>query len=168
MFPVALRDLPSEPVLREAPTHGPVDLGTVAVQAGLVIHPGPTVGYRLTDGQGVLAYLPDHEPALGIRSFPESQEWVSGTELAAGADVLIHDAQYTDSEYAWRVGWGHSTLGHAVALANVAGVRRLITFHHDPSHDDEVLDAMVHDAVAMDGAELIGGREGLELDTNLV
>jgi phosphoribosyl 1,2-cyclic phosphodiesterase len=165
LFPVALRDLPSEPKVHEAPVDGPFELGTVAVRAGLVIHPGPTVGFRLTDGRGALAYLPDHEPALGSRTIPDSPEWVSGTELAAGAEVLIHDAQYTDSEYASRVGWGHSTLGHAVALANIAGVRRLITFHHDPGHDDEMLDAMVREVSAIDGVEVIGGREGLELDT---
>jgi phosphoribosyl 1,2-cyclic phosphodiesterase len=165
LFPVALRDLRSELKLHEAPMDGPFELGTVAVRAGLVIHPGPTVGFRLTDGRRALAYLPDHEPALGSRSIPKSQEWVSGTELAAGAEVLIHDAQYTDSEYASRVGWGHSTIGHAVALANIAGVRRLITFHHDPGHDDEMLDAMVREAPAIDGVEVIGGREGLELDT---
>jgi phosphoribosyl 1,2-cyclic phosphodiesterase len=168
LFPVALRDLPSEPEIHDAPTDGPVQLGALSVRAGLVIHPGPTVGYRLSDGPGALAYLPDHEPALGSPTMSEPREWVSGTDLAAGADVLIHDSQYTDSEYASRVGWGHSTPGHAVRLASIAGVRRLVTFHHDPGHDDETLDAMVREAAARDGVEVLGGREGLVLETNVV
>jgi phosphoribosyl 1,2-cyclic phosphodiesterase len=165
LFPIALRDLPSEPDIREALPDRSFELGTVAVRAGLVIHPGPTVGYRLTDGQSVVAYLPDHEPALGSRVLLEERDWVSGIELAAGADVLIHDAQYTDLEYPVRTGWGHSTFAHAVALAELAGVRRLVTFHHDPSHDDAMLDAMAREAPTVTGIEVIGGREGLALET---
>jgi ribonuclease BN (tRNA processing enzyme) len=79
--------------------------------------------------------------------------------------VLIHDAQYTDPEYERRVGWGHSTLAQAMSFADLAGVRRLVTFHHDPGHDDAMLDGMLRGARTMDGVEMIGGREGLELDT---
>jgi phosphoribosyl 1,2-cyclic phosphodiesterase len=165
LFPIALRDLPSEPEIHEAIPDRSFELRTIAVRAGLVIHPGPTVGYRLADGQSVVAYLPDHEPALGTRAFPDERDWVSGTELAAGADVLIHDAQYTDLEYASRAGWGHSTLAHATALAELVGVRRLVTFHHDPSHDDAMLESMVREAPTVKGIEMIGGREGLILET---
>jgi phosphoribosyl 1,2-cyclic phosphodiesterase len=164
LFPVGLRDLPSEPALHEVVPGELVELGAVAVRADLVLHPGPTVGYRLATRQGVVAYLPDHEPALGSRAFPDSRDWVSGTELAAGADVLIHDAQYTDREYQERAGWGHSTLAHALSFAHLAGVRRLVTFHHDPGHGDAMLDEMLRVAPTIDGIEVIGGREGLEFD----
>ena len=128
-----------------------------------MIHPGPTVGYRISGPDGVLAYIPDHEPALGAPSFPLSPEWTSGHELAAGADLLIHDAQYTEEEYASRVGWGHSSIEQTWAFATQAQAKRLVTFHHDPSHDDDELDAIISDLDTRDGPEVIGGREGLEL-----
>ena len=65
-----------------------------------------------------------------------------------GADLLIHDAQYDDREYAARVGWGHSTVSRAVEFAALARVGRLALFHHDPGHDDAMLDTLVAEAVA--------------------
>lgn len=162
LFPVALRDLASDPVLHDVPTDEPFELGRLKVTAGLVIHPGPTVGYRISDGRTTLSYLPDHEPALGSRDFPEAALWTSGFALAAGADLLIHDAQYTEAEYAERVGWGHSTLGHATEFAAATKVRRLATFHHDPTHDDATIDELLEsvDAGRMD---VFGAREGQEV-----
>jgi ribonuclease BN (tRNA processing enzyme) len=136
-----LRDLPCALTLHDVPL-GTFELPGLEVRAALVCHPGPTVGYRLTDSRGTLAYISDHEPALGVRRFPESPRWTSGYDLAAGADLLIHDAQYADEDYEAHVGWGHSSLGHAVAFAELAGVPRLIAFHHDPGNDDHRLDTM--------------------------
>jgi ribonuclease BN (tRNA processing enzyme) len=140
LFPVRLRDLPCHLELHDVPL-GTFDLPGMEVTSALVCHPGPTVGYRLDDGNGVLTYLPDHEPALGVRRFPEAPSWTSGYELAAGADVLLHDAQYDTDEYAGRLGWGHSTIDQALAFAEEAGVHELVAFHHDPAHDDRHLDA---------------------------
>src|SRR6185369_17828988 len=91
----------------------------------------------------------DHEPALGMRKgrWP-APDWISGYDLAVNADLLIHDAQYTDEEYENCVGWGHSSYRHAFAFAALAGVKRLVPFHHDPSHDDATLDRLLADAVA--------------------
>jgi ribonuclease BN (tRNA processing enzyme) len=139
LFPVTLRDLPSRLTLHDAP-RGTFELPGVVVTAGFVCHPGPTLGYRLDNGSGVLAYLPDHEPALGAGAVTGPAEWTSGFDLAANADVLVHDAQYFDDEYAGRVGWGHSSISQAIALAELAGAARLIAFHHDPDHDDDALD----------------------------
>jgi ribonuclease BN (tRNA processing enzyme) len=146
LFPVRLRDLPCRLSLHDVPL-GSFDLPGLTVSAGLVCHPGPTVGYRLDDGTGSLAYLPDHEPALGARRFPDRPEWTSGQKLAAGVDVLIHDAQYDEQEYADRVGWGHSSIVQALALARAAGAHRLVPFHHDPAHDDGVLDSLYRRAI---------------------
>ena len=63
--------------------------------------------------------------------------------LARGVDVLIHDGQYTDDEYRQRVGWGHSSIAHAVQLADLAGVRELVLIHHDPDHSDSLIDDLV-------------------------
>ena len=110
-----------------------------------------------------MAYVPDHEPALAAGSRPVDPEWTSGFDLAAQADLLIHDAQYTADEYEQRVGWGHSRILDAVTLAQMVQAKRLVTFHHDPAHDDLELDAMLDAAqhAAPDGLEVLPGREGM-------
>ena len=123
-------------------------IGGFEVVAQHVIHPGPTVGYRISADGASVAYLPDHEPALGARRFPEEPRWTSGFDLASGVDLLIHDGQYSDDERAVRIGWGHSSVSEAVAFAELARVRRLILFHHDPSHSDAVLDELTEVARA--------------------
>jgi ribonuclease BN (tRNA processing enzyme) len=165
LFPVALRDVPSDLTLHDAPTLSAVELGRFTVDADLVIHPGPTVGYRIGEGAVAVTYLPDHEPALGSRAFPEPPDWSSGFALAEGADLLIHDAQYTEAEYGERTGWGHSTTRHAVDLAVMAGVRRLATFHHDPERDDAAMDAGLAAAADLGrGVEVFGAREGMVVE----
>lgn len=162
LFPVRLKELGSRVTLHAAPMQ-PTMVGTVEVIAEPIIHPGPTVGYRLSEGRRAVAYLPDHEPALGVRRFPEAPEWTSGHALATGVDLLVHDAQYTVDERASRIGWGHSSLDEAVAFAKEAGVAALVPFHHDPTHSDAALDAIFH---AAEGAavELIPAAEGMSVE----
>ena len=162
LFPVRLRDLPSRIVLHDAPAE-PTRIGPFTVEAALVVHPGPTIGYRVSDGSRTLAYLPDHEPALGARGFPISGRWTSGYGLAAVADLLIHDAQYTTDEYRSRSGWGHSSVDHVLAFAELASVGRLVTFHHDPGHDDDTLDALHDTMIGRSRVPLEPGREGISL-----
>jgi len=165
LFPVVLRDLPSRLALHDAPTDVPFTIGNLTISASPIIHPGPTLGYRINDGRVTVAYLPDHEPALGSRQFPEPAEWMSGFDLAWQADLLIHDAQYTDAEYEARTGWGHSSVHQAVAFGEAARVKRLALFHHDPSRDDAALDALLEDVGGRAGtASVFGTREGATLD----
>ena len=161
LFPVRLRDVAARLELHDVPM-GEFEVGGLKVTGQMVIHPGPTIGYRISDGQSAMAYLPDHEPALGWGGMPDQPQWTSGHDLAAGVDLLLHDAQYSAEEYAERVGWGHSRISDAVALARMAGARRLVTFHHDPAHDDGELDAMLAGArrQAGDDLEVLPGREG--------
>jgi len=159
LFPVRLRDLPCRLTLHNVPPER-FEVGGLEVEAALVCHPGSTVGYRISEGTRSLAYLPDHEPALGLREFPGEPEWTSGFDLAAGADLLIHDAQYTTEEYQKRVGWGHSSIGDAIAFAAVAGARRFVPFHHDPTHDDAMLDCI--DSVVRTGDLPFGFVAGTE------
>jgi phosphoribosyl 1,2-cyclic phosphodiesterase len=147
LFPVHLRDLPCKLTIHEVPC-GDFDIGEFHVSSALVCHPGPTVGYRLKTARGVLAYLSDHEPALGAQKFPLQPEWTSGYTLAADANVLIHDAQYDLAEYAGHIGWGHSAMHHALQFAILTGVRRFVSFHHDPAHNDEDLDRLDREASA--------------------
>jgi ribonuclease BN (tRNA processing enzyme) len=163
LFPVRLRDLPCNLHVHDTPL-GSFELPRLIVEADLVCHPGPTVGYRIDDGAGMLAYLSDHEPSLPSRAFPDAPEWTSGYDLATGADMLVHDAQYDEDEYADRVGWGHSTLAQTIAFATMCEVGHLVLFHHDPSHDDEWLDRSLAALVPADLPFAISiATEGLEL-----
>ena len=113
LFPVHLRELPCRLTLHDAPLDG-FEIDGVRVATDLVLHPGPTLGYRITESQTSLAYMSDHEPALGNARLPDDAAWMSGYGLARGADLLIHDSQYTDAEYDTHVGWGHSSLSQAM------------------------------------------------------
>lgn len=161
LFPVRLRDLPCQLVLHEVPC-GDFKVGDFHISSAFICHSGPTVGYRIATSHAVLAYLTDHEPALGVSRFPLTKEWTSGYALAAGADLLLHDAQYSSEEYAQCVGWGHSSLEHAVAFATLAKVKHLVTFHHDPTHTDEDLDRFLAKVLATTTPNftVTPGREG--------
>jgi phosphoribosyl 1,2-cyclic phosphodiesterase len=160
LFPVRLRDLASRVQLHNAPDEA-ATIGGLEVVADTVIHPGPTVGYRISEGGVSMAYLPDHEPALGDADFPDTSRWTSGFDLAAGADLLVHDGQYFPAERATRIGWGHCSTVEAASFATLAGVRRLAVFHHDPAHDDATLDRLVAEvAASAPGIEVTGAREG--------
>jgi len=147
LFPVRLRELPCKLRFHEVPCAA-CRVGDFEICSMLVCHPGPTVGYRIRDPGGVIAYLCDHEPALG-RSFPLlPADWTSGCGVAENVDLLIHDAQYTDEEYAQRVGWGHSSMKQAMQFAELVRAKHLVPFHHDPSHDDLTLERMISRTVA--------------------
>ncbi|MDX1666847.1 MAG: MBL fold metallo-hydrolase [Saprospiraceae bacterium] len=139
LFPVRIRELPSNIEFHEVGCQE-FEIGDFHITSRYVCHPGPTVGYRITHGKSVFTYIPDHEPALGDDNFPISEEWTSGFDLAKGADILVHDAQFSNEEYQARVGWGHSTFEHALAFAKICEVKRLLLFHHDPSHTDRDLE----------------------------
>lgn len=164
LFPVHLRDLPRL-VLHELPREA-FAIGELQVRADRVCHPGFTVGYRIGDGDAILTYLSDHEPALGVPRFPLSADWTSGCDLARGADLLIHDAQYSLEEYPRHAGWGHCAIEHAITFAALAGARHLVTFHHDPAHDDDHVDRLTADATAALPAALTvtAGAEGAVFD----
>jgi phosphoribosyl 1,2-cyclic phosphodiesterase len=147
LFPVLLRDLPCKLELHHT-GRGRFSIGPFRIRAARICHPGPTVGYRIETETGSLAYLPDHEPALGARHFPIDPEWTSGFELAHDVDLLLHDAQYTREEYPERAGWGHSTMHDALAFGRLAGVRHLAPFHHDPGRSDTALERALDAAMA--------------------
>lgn len=140
LFPIRVRDLPN--VTFHDVTPSTFQIGSLEIQADLITHPGSTLGYRISEGDKSVAYLSDHEPALGTGIVPSDRRWTSGYSLAAGADVLIHDAQYNDEEYARRVGWGHTSIRQLAQFTHMTEPRRLVTFHHDPAHSDQELDEL--------------------------
>jgi hypothetical protein len=157
-----IRDLEARVTFHDVPEE-PFDIGSFRVSSDPVLHPGPTVGYRIEEHGAVLTYLPDHEPALGGSEF--SARWTSGFDLARGADLLIHDAQYSAAERAARIGWGHSSVDEAVDLAVAVEARRLVLFHHDPGHDDATLERLSASGISQahrlgGGVAVVGGREG--------
>jgi phosphoribosyl 1,2-cyclic phosphodiesterase len=161
LFPVHLRDLPCRILFHEVPL-GDFDVGEFRISPARVCHPGPTVGYRIGTARSVIAYLPDHEPALGAKEFPSRPEWTSGYDLAAGVDLLIHDSQYSDEEYPRCVGWGHGTFKHAVRFAQLARAKMLVPFHHDPAHTDADIERLIGEAVEELEPDfpVRGGKEG--------
>lgn len=163
LFPVRLRDVDCDLQLSDASME-PVERGEFTITAASVIHPDTAVGYRIeADGQTV-AYLPDHEPALSP-SFADLPAWTSGVDISAGADLLIHDGQYAPEEYPEHVGWGHSSVLHAVAMAELTDARSLALFHHDPSHDDQTVARLTREAqAATDSVHVIAAREGATID----
>jgi len=163
LFPVHLRDLPRL-VLHELP-RGEFEVGEFRVRSDRVCHPGFTVGYRITARDRTLTYLSDHEPALGVPRFPLDADWTSGHALARDATLLVHDAQYTLAEYPSYIGWGHSAIDHAVAFAALARARQLVTFHHDPAHDDDTIDRLTAAAAPLaPSLTVTAGAEGVVFD----
>jgi ribonuclease BN (tRNA processing enzyme) len=163
LFPVQLGDVPSRPVFHDADEEW--EIGGARVSACSISHSGPTVGYRIEENGSALAYMPDHEPMLGKDPHAVDPEWLSGHEIAQGADVLVHDSQYTAEEYEERVGWGHSSFEHVVAFGLVSGVTTLVMFHHDPMHTDDMLDKKLAYARELWGGDgPVNAYEGLEIE----
>jgi phosphoribosyl 1,2-cyclic phosphodiesterase len=165
LFPIDLRQVPANVTFRDVPRE-PWTVEGATLTAALVMHPGPTLGYRLEADGATFAYIPDHEPALtGIAERPTA--WISGASIAAGADVVFHDAQFTEEEYWDRIGWGHSSVADAVAFNKAAGGKRLYLFHHEPQHADGSLVDLEERARALagrNGAEPSLAREGMVLE----
>jgi len=128
----------------------------VVLRTAPLDHPDGASGYRLEYGGRTFALVSDTE------GFPGKcdRDLVS---LARGADLVVYDATFTETEIASRAGWGHSTWERGVRLANEAGAKQLCLFHHEPSHDDDFMDALAADANdARPGT--ITAREGQIID----
>jgi phosphoribosyl 1,2-cyclic phosphodiesterase len=157
LTPVEVRELPCQLDFRECPVTE-WEIGPAQIRAAGVTHRGPTLGFRITDGDATVCYLPDHEPALAGPLEDLESRWISGYALACEADVLVHDCQYSDAEYPAHYGWGHSSLSDALTFAHRSGASRTLLFHHDPHHTDDELDALAK--TALERWEQVGGRRG--------
>lgn len=183
-FPVRLDDLPGRITIKRLDKYE-FKIGKVQVRAKVMNHPGVCVGYRLDTSNGSIAFLPDAEPYDNFKLHAAHHRLLSPeqtrlraekaraelVEFLHGCDVLILDAQYTDEEYRSHIGWGHGSLTTAVALATDAEVRKLVLFHHDPTHNDAMIDKMT--SIARSSAAQTGkplaiepATEGLEIVLN--
>jgi ribonuclease BN (tRNA processing enzyme) len=125
---------------------------------------GRTFGYRLSDGRSTLAYLPDHCPtALGPGEDGFGEYHPAAIELAADADLLVHDAQLFPEELAAEAHYGHAVADYAVGLGRRAGVRSVLLFHHANERTDEALDGLGQ-RLSRGSPEVKVAREGAALD----
>jgi phosphoribosyl 1,2-cyclic phosphodiesterase len=141
LFPIHLSEVPARCTFHDAPA-GEWRVGGAKLRSEPIQHPGATVGYRIEADGKILTYLTDHEPALGMDLETASTEWISGFSLAFGADMLIHDCQYTQEEYESRFGFGHSSTEQVAHFARKTQADRMVLFHHDPIHTDDELEAI--------------------------
>jgi phosphoribosyl 1,2-cyclic phosphodiesterase len=125
---------------------------------------GRTFGYRVSDGGVSIAYLSDHHPfSLGPGPDGFGPYHDAACELAAGVDVLFHDAQYLSSEWPERQHFGHSTVEYAVGLAETADVKQLVLFHHDPARTDREVVELTRRARATSTVDVVAAAGGDEL-----
>jgi phosphoribosyl 1,2-cyclic phosphodiesterase len=144
---VSFNDFKAGDVLRPRPG---VTLRTTPLN-----HPNGATGYRIEFGGKAICYITDTE------HYPDR---IDDTilQLVRGADVMIYDSTYTDDEYPKYLGWGQSTWQAGARLADAAGVKQFVIFHHDPSHDDAFMDKVAADAEALRPGTIVA-REGMVL-----
>jgi phosphoribosyl 1,2-cyclic phosphodiesterase len=153
-FPVDFADIAGQVSVRELPASDRFTIGDITITLARLNHPDPVYGFRLESGGHAIVYATDTEHFACVDPTLK--------RLAAGADILIYDAQYTSDEYPSKVGWGHSTWQAGADLARAAGVPQLVLFHHDPNRTDAQLAAIEAEAHAhLPGT--IAAREGLVL-----
>jgi phosphoribosyl 1,2-cyclic phosphodiesterase len=116
-----------------------LEINGARVTARRAPHPGNTLGFRIEADGSSMVYLPDHQAPKDLSAIDEGV-----LELCDRADLVVHDAQYTEEEFDRKWNWGHSTPEYAVRVAAAARAHRLLLFHHDPSHDDEGIAAIEH------------------------
>ncbi len=137
-FPVRLDQLTSRMDFHQLSPE-PEEFDGIGIEPFLLHHPQDSFGFRITRAGRTAVYATDHEHGVEERD----RELV---RIAADADLLVYDAQYTPAEYATRHGWGHSTWLAATRIAERARVRRLALFHHDPERTDEAVRAIEAEA----------------------
>lgn len=169
-FPVTLEQLGATIRYREL-VEGRLRVGDIEVTCRYLNHPALTLGYRLEADGAAFVYACDHEPhshalATGVGDFLGEDR--RHAEFLAGADLVVHDAQYRASEYPQKIGWGHSTIEYACAVARLAKVGQLALTHHDPMRDDTAIDALV-DSLRTEGfrpagPHIFAAAEGHEVE----
>ena len=176
-FPVELAQLPARITYHEL-TEGIHEIAGVRVAAQFLNHPAMTLGYRIEADGVALVYLVDHEPFSDDLWRADAEPGLAESILhegdrrharfMAGADLVIHDAQYTPEEYPAKKTWGHSTYDYVVRIASAAGARRVALTHHDPGHDDQAVADIERNARTLalkcgSGLDVFCAYEGCEL-----
>jgi CheY-like chemotaxis protein/phosphoribosyl 1,2-cyclic phosphodiesterase len=183
-FPITLEQLGATVRYHDL-VEGTFTLDGVCITTRYLNHPALTLGYRLEADGVVLVYATDHEPharpqpdrsgETSAGALPVHHEDRGHIEFLSGADLIIHDAQYTAVEYTQKIGWGHSPVTYVVDVALAAHGKRLALFHHDPAREDAELDQVLERcreraAAAQSPLDIIAAAEGqwLELSADTV
>jgi CheY-like chemotaxis protein/phosphoribosyl 1,2-cyclic phosphodiesterase len=178
-FPVPIGSLPARIDFEEL-SEGEFDVGSARIRTQYMNHTVPNLGYRVEAGGAAVVYATDHEPLASPLWRPDrpggSFELDAMLHLADArhaeflrdADLVIHDAQYTEAEYPKKAGWGHSTVEYATDVALAAGAKQLALFHHDPTRTDTLVDSLLaaaRERVAQAGKPLdvLAAAEGEEI-----
>jgi len=169
VFPVPLDALSAQLTVQQVDMDE-FSIGEFRVRTTKLRHPGTTLGFRLTPAGGgpSMAYVTDNELGAGGH-YEVGTSWRRDfVTFLRGVDLLIHDAMYTPKELEQHRGWGHSTYEEAVALAQDAGAKQLVLFHHEPEHDDEAMDGLVAAArkyakKRVEPLEVLAAREGMKV-----
>ena len=155
-FPIRLDELNSDITFHVLDKNG-IDINGVSIKPFSLVHPQEVYGFVIKDGGRKIVYSTDTEHEIGGKH----EKYI---EAIRGADVLLFDAQYTPEEYIkGRVGWGHSTYEAAIEIAKMADVKKLVLFHHEPTHDDATVEAIEKDAQKL-FPDIIAAREGMTLE----
>jgi phosphoribosyl 1,2-cyclic phosphodiesterase len=169
VFPVPLDALSAQLTVQQVDVPE-FSIGEFRVRTMKLRHPGTTLGFRLTPVKGgpSLAYVTDNELGSGGHYDVPATWRKDFVAFLKGVDLLIHDAMYTPAELQQHRGWGHSTYEEAVTLAHDAGAKRLVLFHHEPEHSDEMMDGLLKAArtfAKQDGGplEVLAALEGMQL-----
>ncbi len=174
-FPVPLGDLNAQIVIQEV--REPFRIDDLQISSFYMNHPTMTLAYKISDREKTFVYATDNEPYRytlhAARKDPLASKY--GAELdqkfiefISGADFVVSDAQYTLEEYRSKVGWGHSPIESIVEFAIKANVKQLALYHHDPSHNDVTVDAIVQHAQKLlstqkSSVQCFGAVEGMEI-----
>jgi len=184
-FPVNVGKLSSSINYIRLEENPEIDLGDgLKLATKILNHPILTLGYRFEYGGRTVCTCYDYEPfrnlcvtdpahadydeiRAGEQAEVADQQNRAIEQFFAGADLLIHDAQYTENEYSSKIGWGHSTYEHTLASASRSGVKRLAFFHHDPDRTDDQIDELAEvycERGKYGDMEVFFAREGLEIE----
>lgn len=147
-FPITIREFGSRVYFRDLGEET-IDVDGIKVRTMLLNHPGNCLGYRVEHGGKSVCYITDNELFLPDNPLYNLHYVEQLANFCRGADLLITDSTYTDEEYASKVTWGHSCVGQVANLAHRAEVKTLHLFHHDPSQNDDAIDAKLDQARAV-------------------
>jgi phosphoribosyl 1,2-cyclic phosphodiesterase len=170
VFPVPLDALSAQLTVQQLDTDD-FSIGEFRVRTIKLRHPGTTLGFRLTPAKAEgpsMAYVTDNELGPGGH-YDVAGSWRRDfVTFLKGVDLLIHDAMYTPRELERHRGWGHSTYEESVTLAQDAGAKKVVLFHHEPEHDDKEMDALLAAARKFaksrrEPLEVIAAQEGMRV-----
>ncbi|MDI6740408.1 MAG: MBL fold metallo-hydrolase [Candidatus Edwardsbacteria bacterium] len=156
VFPAKLQEVQSDTNFHEVDAGEPVTYGDAKFEIVRNNHPVPTYGVKISENGKSFVFMTDNE----LRDEKPHTGYDTFVKFCAGADLLIHDAQYTENEIKSKRGWGHSTFLETIKLAEDAGVKSLGFFHHEPERTDDQLDAIVKEMKGKTKISVFGTKEG--------